>query len=111
MKDKNQFKTLEVLWNTIENRAYNSSPKDSYVAFLVSKGVKKCAKKLGEEAIETCIAAVTKNKEEAIKESADLLFHMFVLWKALELDPEEIMAELKKRENISGHDEKLNRIK
>jgi phosphoribosyl-ATP pyrophosphohydrolase len=107
--DKNQFKKLEDLWNTIEDRIINSSPKNSYVSYLVSKGIKECAKKVGEEAVETSLAALSRNKEDAIKESADLLFHLLVLWKASGLKPEEIMNELKKRESISGLTEKQNR--
>ena len=50
MKDKNKFKKLEDLWRTIEDRSAKSSPKDSYVSNLISKGIKECSKKLGEEA-------------------------------------------------------------
>ena len=79
MSEKNQFIKLEDLWNTIEERAANSSPNDSYVSSLLSKGIKECAKKLGEEAVETSLAALSMNKGETIKESADLLFHLLVL--------------------------------
>ncbi len=109
MTDKNQFKKLEDLWETIQERVNNSSPKDSYVSSLFSKGIKECAKKLGEEAVETSLAALSKNKEDTVKESADLLFHLLVLWKAAGLRPEEIMAELSRRESISGLTEKNNR--
>ena len=109
MKYKNKFEKLEELWKTIEDRAANASSEDSYVSSLISKGVKECAKKLGEEAVETSLAAITMNKEDTIKESVDLLFHLFVLWKAVGLKPEEIMEELKKRESVSGLIEKKNR--
>ena len=109
MTDKNQFKKLEDLWETIQERVNNSSPKDSYVSSLFSKGIKECAKKLGEEAVETSLAALSKNKEDTVKESADLLFHLLVLWKAAGLRLEEIMAELSRRESISGLTEKNNR--
>ena len=52
---------------------------------LLSKGLKECSKKLGEEAVETVLASITKDKAETIKESADLLFHLFVLWKSLNI--------------------------
>ena len=109
MTYKSKFEKLDDLWETIEERALNASPKDSYVSNLISKGIKECAKKLGEEGVETSLAAITMNKEGIIKESADLLFHLLVLWKAAGLKPEEIMEELKKRESVSGLIEKKNR--
>ena len=109
MKKTNSFNELETLWQTIEDRAKNKNSKESYVAFLLEKGVKECAKKLGEEAVETSIAAVKLNKNETIKESADLLFHLFVLWKSLDLAPNKIIKELEKRKNLSGLEEKKQR--
>ena len=109
MKKTNSFNELEILWQTIEDRAKNKNSKESYVAFLLEKGVKECAKKLGEEAVETSIAAVKLNKNETIKESADLLFHLFVLWKSLDLAPNKIIKELEKRKNLSGLEEKKQR--
>ena len=109
MSEKNQFIKLEDLWNTIEERAANSSPNDSYVSSLLSKGIKECAKKLGEEAVETSLAALSMNKGDTIKESEDLLFHLLVLWHSAGLKPEEIMEELTKRKSISGLTEKQNR--
>ena len=109
MNNAQSFKNLEALWEIIEERALSSSPKDSYVAFLLSKGVKECSKKIGEEAIETALAAISRDKTETIKESADLLFHLLVTWKSLNIKPLEIMKELKDREAMSGHDEKRSR--
>jgi len=109
MKKKNSFNELETLWNTIEDRAKNKDSKESYVAFLLEKGIKECAKKLGEEAVETSMAAVKHDKKETIKESADLLFHLFVLWKSLGLKPQKIIKELEKRKNLSGLKEKKQR--
>ena len=109
MNNTQSFEYLELLWKKIEERALGSSPEDSYVASLLSKGLKECSKKLGEEAVETVLASITKDKAETIKESADLLFHLFVLWKSLNIMPEEIMNELKDRDSISGHEEKANR--
>ena len=109
MNNTQSFKHFELLWAKIEERALNSSPKDSYVSFLLSKGVKECSKKLGEEAVETVIAATSKDKVETIKESSDLLFHLFVLWKSLNIVPDEIMKELKYRESMSGIKEKARR--
>jgi len=109
MKKMNSFNELEALWETIEDRAKYKNSKESYVAFLLEKGIRECAKKLGEEAIETSIAAVKLDKKETIKESADLLFHLFVLWKSLDLKPNNIIKELKKRKNLSGLEEKKQR--
>ena len=109
MNNIQSFEHLELLWKKIEERALSFSPEDSYVASLLSKGVKECSKKLGEEAVETVLASITKDKVETIKESADLLFHILVLWKSLNIVPEEIMNELKDRDAISGHEEKESR--
>ena len=79
MIDKKNFGKLEELWKTIEDRAHTSSPEESYVSSLLSKGLKECAKKLGEEGVETSLAALSMNKKDTIKESADLLFHLLVL--------------------------------
>ena len=109
MKNISSFNELQKLWETIELRAKNKNAKESYVAFLLEQGVKECAKKLGEEAVEASIAAVKADKKETIKESADLIFHLFVLWKSLDLFPQEVMEELKNRSNISGLEEKKQR--
>lgn len=81
----------------------------SYTAKLFSKGVPACAQKLGEEAVETVIAAVSGDKKGAISESADLLYHWLVLIAALGLDPADVYAELERREGRSGLDEKATR--
>ncbi len=78
----------------------------SYVAKLFAKGRKKIAQKVGEEAVELALAGVLDDKAEAISESADLLFHMMVLWADMGILPEDIFAELAKREGLSGIDEK-----
>ena len=68
--------------------------------------MKECAKKLGEEAVETSLAAVKIDRNETIKESSDLVFHLFVLWKALDISPQNILKELEMRRNMSGLEEK-----
>jgi len=78
----------------------------SYVARLFEQGRKKIAQKVGEEGVELSLAAVLDDKAEAITESADLLFHMMVLWADMGISPEEIFTELARREGISGIDEK-----
>lgn len=81
----------------------------SYTAKLFSKGVPACAQKLGEEAVETVIAAVAGDRKGAVTESADLLYHWLVLIAALDLDPADVYAELERREGRSGLDEKASR--
>lgn len=83
----------------------------SYTAKLLSRGVEKCAQKLGEEAVETALAAATMQKAQVITESADLLYHWLVLLAALDLDPKDVYAELARREGQSGLDEKAARKK
>lgn len=81
----------------------------SYTATLLSKGVPACAQKLGEEAVETVIAAASGDGKAVISESADLLYHWLVLMAALGLDPADVYAELERREGLSGLDEKAAR--
>jgi phosphoribosyl-ATP pyrophosphohydrolase len=100
--------TLNKLNQVIKERK-NLSADSSYVAQLFSKGTKKIAEKVGEESIETIIAALQESKEQFIYESADLLFHLSVLWVDRNVAPEEVMAELERRMGISGLDEKAAR--
>ena len=83
--------------------------RQSYTARLLAKGVAKCAQKLGEEAVETAIAAVEGKKEEVVAESADLLYHLAVLWRACGVSLSQVAAELARREAQSGLDEKASR--
>jgi phosphoribosyl-ATP pyrophosphohydrolase len=86
-----------------------AEPSKSYVASLYKKGLRKIAEKVGEEAIETVIAAVGRHDKEVIAESADLVFHLMVLWAEMGLTPDDIRDELARREGISGIDEKNSR--
>ena len=70
---------------------------ESYTASLFDKGIAKIAQKVGEEAVETVIDGVSGPKERVISESADLLYHLLVLWAARDVKPDEIWAELGKR--------------
>ncbi|PHZ85039.1 phosphoribosyl-ATP diphosphatase [Paremcibacter congregatus] len=81
----------------------------SYVAKLFAKGTKKIAQKVGEEGVETALAAVAGDRDEVISESADLLFHLMVLWSQMDVAPEEVLQELARREGVSGIDEKNSR--
>lgn len=100
--------TLEDLEARIATRAA-ASPEDSYTAKLIARGMEKCAQKLGEEATETVIAAVTGNRSELVKESADLLYHLLVVLKAADLPLGDVMAELDSRTAQSGLAEKAAR--
>ena len=86
-----------------------ASPDDSYVARLNARGLEKIAQKLGEEATETVIAALSGSREALVGESADLLFHLLVLLQAKDIPLAEVMAELDRREGTSGLVEKAAR--
>jgi len=101
-------KTLNELRELIDDRK-DKNPDTSYVAKLFNKGTKKLAEKVGEEAVETVIAAVAQDKKHLISESADLIFHLNVLWADRGVSPDEVMEELQKRMGISGLDEKAAR--
>jgi phosphoribosyl-ATP pyrophosphohydrolase len=92
---------------TLERRS--ADPQTSYIAKRFTQGTEKIAQKFGEEAVETVIAAMRKNKAEIINESADLLFHWLLLLADGGVTVEEVMAELERREGMSGLDEKANR--
>ncbi|MBL1419540.1 MAG: phosphoribosyl-ATP diphosphatase [Alphaproteobacteria bacterium] len=99
---------LDKLNEVIGTRA-NESVDTSYTASLLAKGIEKCAQKLGEEAVELVIGAVTKNRDEIVAESADLLYHWLVLLKSCGVKPDEVYAKLAERQNISGLEEKASR--
>jgi phosphoribosyl-ATP pyrophosphohydrolase len=96
---------LERLYAVIESRR-EADPQISYVARLLRKGTPKLAQKVGEEAVEAVIAATLGNNAELIDESADLLFHLLVLWAAAGVHPQAVWQELARREGISGLDAK-----
>ena len=96
------------LYRTIEGRR-GSDPESSYVAKLQAKGLRKMAEKVGEEAVETVVAAVARNSDELVYESADLIFHLLVLWAEAGIQPDQVMDELARREGTSGIDEKKSR--
>ena len=89
----------------------SASPDQSYTAKLLSQGVVKCAKKLGEEAVETALAAVTGDKQHIASESADLLYHLLVVLEATGVSLSDVMAELERRQGVSGIAEKAARPK
>lgn len=99
---------IKDLFETIQSRK-GADPTTSYTASLYAKGTAKIAQKVGEEAVETCIEAIQGNKEQLKAESADLLFHLMVLWADQGLTPDDVFNVLSKRQGVSGHDEKSAR--
>lgn len=103
-------KILEDLYQTILSRK-GADAETSYTASLFSKGTAKIAQKVGEEAVETCIEALQGNKDKLKNESADLIYHLMVLWADQGIKPEEVYAVLEAREGTSGIAEKNSREK
>jgi phosphoribosyl-ATP pyrophosphohydrolase len=99
---------LDRLWAVVMSRR-DASPSVSHSAKLLSRGVPKVAQKFGEEAVEALIEAVTGDREALIAESADVLYHLIVLWVATGIAPEDVWAELRRREGVSGIAEKAAR--
>lgn len=99
---------LERLADTITDRA-GAAPETSYTARLLSQGVEKCAKKLGEEAVETALAAMAADRRRVAAEAADVLYHLLVLLEAVEVPLARVMGELEQRMSESGLAEKARR--
>jgi phosphoribosyl-ATP pyrophosphohydrolase len=95
---------------TIDARAASGGDA-SYTKKLLDKGAEHCAKKLGEEAVETVIAAIENDREHLVAESADLIYHLLVLLKSRGVRLEEVEAALAQRTSMSGLDEKASRKK
>ncbi|OWV71258.1 phosphoribosyl-ATP diphosphatase [Rhizobium sp. J15] len=86
-----------------------ASPDQSWTAKLVAAGQPKAAKKLGEEAIEAVMAAVTDDRDNLTYEAADVLYHLLVVLRIAEIPLENVMAELERRTAQSGLKEKASR--
>lgn len=99
---------LENLFAVIESRR-GADPTDSYTARLLNKGRAKIAKKTGEEAVEVVVAALAEGRSEVAAESADLLYHLLVLWASVGIKPRDVWVQLAKREGLSGLLEKSMR--
>jgi phosphoribosyl-ATP pyrophosphohydrolase len=100
--------TLKRLEQTIAARA-SASPETSYVAQLNARGVAVIARKLGEEGLETVIAALGGTDQELVGEAADLLFHLLVLLGHRCVPLSTVLEELDRRDGVSGLDEKASR--
>jgi phosphoribosyl-ATP pyrophosphohydrolase len=100
---------LDRLWRVIVARR-GADPAISYTARLFARGRAKIVQKLGEEAVEAVIEGVRGDRAALVGESADLLYHLLVLWADAEIAPAEVAAELARREGRSGIDEKRGRV-
>ena len=100
---------LDRLFAIIAARKAGGDTDRSYTAKLLSEGVEKCAKKFGEEAVEAVLASVSGDKQHLAAESADVLYHLMVLWAAAGITPDDVYAALKAREGQSGLAEKASR--
>src|SRR5262245_31899418 len=99
---------LARLYDTILSRK-GGDPQTSYTAKLLGRGPAQCAKKFGEEAVEAALAGGLQDKAGLVAESADVLFHLMVLWAVVGVTPGEVYAALGAREGRSGIDEKKSR--
>ena len=99
---------IDALFGVIASRK-GGDAESSYTAGLFERGMPIIARKVGEEAVETVVEALSGSKETLTAESADLLYHLLVLWAAAEVDPREIWDELARRAGTTGLEEKANR--
>ncbi|NCP23430.1 MAG: phosphoribosyl-ATP diphosphatase [Erythrobacter sp.] len=100
--------TLFRLENTIADRR-RADAATSYVASLSARGLPVIARKFGEEAVEAVVAALAQDRGELIGEAADVLFHLLVMLAEKDVTLNEVMAELDRREGVSGLEEKASR--
>ena len=100
---------LDRLEATIASRKAEGDLSSSHTAQLLAKGRLKCAQKFGEEAVEAIIAASSGDKDDLISESADTLYHLLVMLSAADVSFRDVLAELERREGISGVAEKAAR--
>lgn len=107
-KDSSNGAVLDALYKVIESRR-GADPESSHTARLFSRGLDKICQKVGEEAVETVIEGANGRKDGVVNESADLLYHLLVLWAASGVKPAEVWAALEGRKGISGIAEKASR--
>ena len=105
---KHGLQVLERLADTVGERA-GAAPDSSYTARLLSQGTEKCAKKLGEEAVETALAAMTTDRDHLVSECADLVYHLLVLLQCSNVPLSAVMAELEGRMDRGKLSEKAAR--
>lgn len=110
MADIVDIDVLTRLYRAILDRR-TADPEQSRTARLLQQGNKKIAQKFGEEAVEAALEGVLGDRDKLVAESADVLYHLFVMWAACGVRPEDVWAELKRREGVSGIAEKQSRPK
>jgi len=108
--DAPEASVLDRLFETVTSRK-GADPSISHSARLLSRGTHKIAQKFGEEAVECLIEAVAGNPRELIGESADVLYHLVVMWVNAGINPSDVWSELMRREGTSGIAEKASRPK
>jgi phosphoribosyl-ATP pyrophosphohydrolase len=106
--EQNNAEILERLYQVIKSRL-GADSNSSYTASLLAGGTRKIAQKVGEESVETIIAALGETPGRVTVESADLLYHLLVLWADAGIEPSAVWAELAGREGTSGIAEKVSR--
>ena len=109
MADNSQLESTLARLEAVIAQRRSADPKLSYVAKLHARGLPLIARKLGEEATEAVVAALSGDREELVGEAADVLFHLLVLLGAKDIALSEVLAELDRREGVSGIDEKASR--
>ena len=107
-EDENMSGVIAELFAVIESRK-GTDPKTSYTATLFATGRSGITKKFCEESAETAVAALNESPDHVIRESADLLYHLLVLWAEIGIKPDQVWAELESRKGVSGLDEKKSR--
>jgi phosphoribosyl-ATP pyrophosphohydrolase/phosphoribosyl-AMP cyclohydrolase len=105
-----EYNFIDKLYHTLLDRK-NANPETSYVSSLYHKGENSLLKKVAEEAAEFCFAVKDNDKKEIIYEAADLAFHTLIALALKNIHPEAVLEELKRREGVSGIEEKRNRKK
>ena len=99
---------IDSLFKTIKDRQ-GADPETSYTAKLYEGGVEEIARKIGEEATEVIVAALRETPAHVVTESADLLYHLMVLWAEQDISPDDVFEELESRAGASGIEEKESR--
>ena len=107
-EDDLDARIVDRLFATVSARK-GADPSTSYTAKLLARGVPKAAQKLGEEAVEAVIEATRGDRAALTSESADLLYHLCVVWAAAGVEPRQVWAELARREGVGGLAEKAAR--
>ena len=92
---------LDRLYRVIESRR-GADPETSHTAKLLQRGTKRIAQKVGEEAVEAVIEAIRGNRQKLVAESADLVYHLLVMWADAGVNPADVWSELNRRDGISG---------